>query len=203
MQKYLGTIIKRDCDGGLHFDARYRNANELPDELKNLYESVFNHHAFTGRSGTFYKYEGLGCIYWHMVSKLLLAVGENIAKIQSDQRQEISDILARQKAHYYAIREGIGSHKTPQEYGSFPFDPYSHTPSMAGAQQPGMTGQVKEDIISRWFELGISEHDGQVSFRPTMLTEKDFKNGELRFTFRGQKITYRLINHQIKIICKD
>lgn len=203
VQKYLGTIIKRDCDGGLHFDARYRNANELPDELKNLYESVFNHHAFTGRSGTFYKYEGLGCIYWHMVSKLLLAVGENIAKIQSDQRQEISDILARQKAHYYAIREGIGSHKTPQEYGSFPFDPYSHTPSMAGAQQPGMTGQVKEDIISRWFELGISEHDGQVSFRPTMLTEKDFKNGELRFTFRGQKITYRLINHQIKIICKD
>ena len=36
-----------------------------------LYEEVFNHRSFTGRSGTFYKYEGLGCIYWHMVSMLL------------------------------------------------------------------------------------------------------------------------------------
>ena len=35
-----------------------------------LYEEVFDHQSFTGRSGTFYKYEGLGCIYWHMVSKL-------------------------------------------------------------------------------------------------------------------------------------
>ena len=78
VQKYLGTILKQDCDGGIHFDAAFRNANNLPDELKDLYEQVFHHHAFTGRSGTFYKYEGLGSIYWHMVSKLLLAVGENI-----------------------------------------------------------------------------------------------------------------------------
>ena len=141
VQKYLGTILKQDCDGGIHFDAKYRNANELPEELKDLYEQVFNHHAFTGRSGTFYKYEGLGCIYWHMVSKLLLAVGETIERDGNDR-------LVRQ---YAEIREGIGSHKNPAEYGAFPFDPYSHTPSMAGAQQPGMTGQVKEDIISRWF----------------------------------------------------
>ena len=32
--------------------------------------------SFTGRSGAFYKYEGLGSIYWHMVSKLLVAVQE-------------------------------------------------------------------------------------------------------------------------------
>ena len=181
VQKYLGSILKQDCDGGIHFDAKYRNANELPEELKDLYESVFNHHAFTGRSGTFYKYEGLGCIYWHMVSKLLLAVGETIAR----------DGNARLLKQYEEIREGIGSHKQPNEYGAFPFDPYSHTPSMAGVQQPGMTGQVKEDIISRWFELGISVHDGQVSFRPTMLTDKDFVNGELRFTYCGTEIIYR------------
>ena len=181
VQKYIGTILKQDCDGGIHFDAKYRNANELPEELKALYESVFHHHAFTGRSGTFYKYEGLGCIDWHMVSKLLLAVGETIER----------DGNARLKRQYAEIREGIGAHKNPVEYGAFPFDPYSHTPSMAGAQQPGMTGQVKEDIISRWFELGVSVHDGQITFRPTMLSEKDFVDGELRFTYCGTEVIYR------------
>ena len=32
-----------------------------------LYETVFDHQSFTGRSGTMFGYEGLGCIYWHMV----------------------------------------------------------------------------------------------------------------------------------------
>ncbi len=184
--------LTRDEDGGYHFDARYRNANDLPDELKDLYESVFHHHAFTGRSGTFYKYEGLGCIYWHMVAKLLLAVGETISNVQRDGVQSTKEnVLQRLCAHYSAIREGIGSHKQPAEYGSFPFDPYSHTPSMAGVQQPGMTGQVKEDILSRWFELGVSVHDGRISFYPTMLTEADFKDGELRFTYCGTEIIYK------------
>lgn len=190
VQKYLGSILKHDCDGGIHFDAKYRNANELPDELKDLYEQVFNHHAFTGRSGTFYKYEGLGCIYWHMVSKLLLAVGENIQREADENPSPQGKVLGRLVSHYFAIREGIGSHKNPAEYGAFPFDPYSHTPSMAGAQQPGMTGQVKEDIISRWFELGVSVRDGQVTFAPTMLHDEDFKDGELRFTYCGTEIIY-------------
>ena len=181
VKKYLGTILKQDCDGGIHFDAQFRNANNLPEELKDLYEQVFHHHAFTGRSGTFYKYEGLGCIYWHMVSKLLLAVGETIAR----------DGNERLKKQYAAIREGIGSHKSPREYGAFPFDAYSHTPTMAGAQQPGMTGQVKEDIISRFFELGVSVHDGQITFAPTMLADEDFVNGELHFTYCGTQIIYR------------
>ena len=181
VQKYIGSILKQDCDGGIHFDAKYRNANDLPEELKDLYEQVFNHHAFTGRSGTFYKYEGLGCIYWHMVSKLLLAVGETIAR----------DGNARLEKQYAEIREGIGSHKNPREYGAFPFDPYSHTPTMAGAQQPGMTGQVKEDIISRWFELGVSVHDGLITFAPTMLSDADFTNGELHFTYCGTPVVYR------------
>lgn len=190
VQKYLGSILKQDCDGGIHFDAKYRNANALPEELKDLYEQVFNHHAFTGRSGTFYKYEGLGCIYWHMVSKLLLAVGENIQREADENPSPQGKVLGRLVYHYFAIREGIGSHKNPAEYGAFPFDPYSHTPSMAGAQQPGMTGQVKEDIISRWFELGVSVRDGQVTFAPTMLKDTDFKDGELRFTYCGTEIIY-------------
>ena len=195
VQKYLGSILKQDCDGGIHFDAKYRNANELPEELKDLYESIFNHHAFTGRSGTFYKYEGLGCIYWHMVSKLLLAVGETISAYSDtigSNPTESDDTLSRLWAHYFQIREGIGSHKNPAEYGAFPFDPYSHTPSMAGAQQPGMTGQVKEDIISRWFELGVFVRDGQIHFAPQVIITDDFVGGALQFDYCGTHVIYRL-----------
>ena len=48
----------------------------------NLYESVFDHHAFTGRSGGMYGYEGIGCTYWHMVAKLLVAAGECVQDAQ-------------------------------------------------------------------------------------------------------------------------
>lgn len=189
VQKYIGSVIKEDRNGGLHFDAQYRNADKLPEELKPLYEEVFHHHAFTGRSGTFYKYEGLGCIYWHMVSKLLVAVGEIIEKnIAIASEQTTGELYA----HYVLIRQGIGSHKSPEQYGSFPFDAYSHTPSMAGVQQPGLTGQVKEDIISRWFELGISVRDGQIHVNPRMLTTSDFVNGTLSFTYCGAQFIYSL-----------
>ena len=195
VQKYLGTILKQDCDGGIHFDARFRNANNLPDELKDLYEQVFHHHAFTGRSGTFYKYEGLGSIYWHMVSKLLLAVGENIRAVSQDW-QTPNPTRDRLIAQYRDIKEGLGLHKSPEQYGSFPFDAYSHTPAMSGVQQPGMTGQVKEDILSRWFELGIEVHDGAVRINPLMLREmlreSDFRDGQLAFTYCGTRFVYHL-----------
>lgn len=194
-------ILTQDCTGKVHFSANFNNADfllraiqmsseditpEETEQLLNLYEQLFNHHAFTGRSGTFYKYEGLGCIYWHMVSKLLLAVGECIQASRL-----IASSPHRLISHYRAIREGIGSHKTPAEYGSFPFDAYSHTPSMAGVQQPGMTGQVKEDIISRFFELGVQVQYGQITFCPIMLTDADFRDGELRFSYCGTEIIYR------------
>ena len=199
-------ILTQDCTGKVHFSANFNNADfllraiqnsseqitpEETEQLLNLYEQLFNHHAFTGRSGTFYKYEGLGCIYWHMVSKLLLAVGECIGNTGVPTPDSRQTALERLRAHYQAIREGIGSHKTPAEYGSFPFDAYSHTPSMAGVQQPGMTGQVKEDIISRFFELGVHVQNGQITFCPIMLTDADFRDGELRFSYCGTEIIYR------------
>lgn len=208
-------ILTQDCIGKVHFSANFNNADfllraiqksseditpEETEQLLDLYEQLFNHHAFTGRSGTFYKYEGLGCIYWHMVSKLLLAVSECIQASRL-----IASSPHRLISHYCEIREGIGSHKTPAEYGSFPFDAYSHTPSYgvpenargvlgchAGVQQPGMTGQVKEDIISRFFELGVHVQDGQITFCPIMLTDADFRDGELRFSYCGTEIIYRM-----------
>jgi hypothetical protein len=75
---------------------------------------------------------------------------------------------------YYRVRNGIGFNKTPGEYGAFPTDPYSHTPAHAGAQQPGMTGQVKEEILTRFRELGICVDAGAVSFVPRLLREREF-----------------------------
>lgn len=198
-------IIAADCEGGVHFNASFNNADFLAraidrnpqgisgDErrqLLDLYERMFNHHAFTGRSGTFYKYEGLGCIYWHMVSKLLLAAGENIrSAVEAGAEPEVIERLRRS---YFAIREGIGAHKSPAEYGSFPFDAYSHTPLMAGAQQPGMTGQVKEDILSRFNELGMLVSDGAIRISTTLLRTDEFADGRLAFTYCQTPFEYRL-----------
>jgi len=177
------SVIARDARGQYHFNGTFRNAGFLKKALQKLskdaivkvsdddiqsamavYEKIFDHQSFTGRSGTFYKYEGLGSIYWHMVSKLLLAIGENIE--QAGIKGASAEILRRLAKHYYAVQKGIGVHKTPDQYGAFPIDPYSHTPRMAGVQQPGMTGQVKEDVISRFFELGLIDEKGTNIIRP-------------------------------------
>jgi hypothetical protein len=140
--------------------------------ILDLYEEVFHHATWTGRSGTMYGYEGLGCVYWHMVSKLLLAVQEvTLRAVDAGDDPQVVRALAR---HYYRIRAGLGFEKTPLEYGAFPTDPYSHTPAHAGAQQPGMTGQVKEEILTRFGELGVRAEDGIVSFHPVMLRDTEF-----------------------------
>lgn len=185
-------IIEKDVKGGYHFNGNFKNANDLDAALQKLdrkyeslckqdrtqvlalFEKVFNHKAFTGRSGTFYGYEGLGSIYWHMVSKLLLAAEEaynHAVAVQAD--PSIIDALA---THFHEIKEGIGVHKPPQVYGAFPTDPYSHTPAHKGAQQPGMTGQVKEDILTRMGELGVKMKEGRFEFAPSLLSRSEFVN---------------------------
>jgi hypothetical protein len=187
-------IVVKDLDGVAHFNADFRNAVllkkalqalSLPDEenarILALYEEVFDHQSFTGRSGTFYKYEGLGCIYWHMVSKLRLAVQEVLerAVCASEDTAEVENLLS----HYYEIREGIGVHKSPGLYGAIPTDPYSHTPGFAGAQQPGMTGQVKEDLISRLGEMGIVVEDGRLCFHRLLVRRNEFLADARSFKF--------------------
>jgi hypothetical protein len=107
-----------------------------------------------------------------MVSKLTLATIENIynAKI-SNVDTKIIDALIKV---YFEIRGGIGFNKTPQHYGAFPTDPYSHTPGFAGAKQPGMTGQVKEEIIARLMELGIRVEEGCIGFHPFIVRKSEF-----------------------------
>ncbi|MFZ2899366.1 MAG: hypothetical protein WA004_12125 [Saprospiraceae bacterium] len=184
-------IVGQDVNGAYHFNGNFKNANDLRSALEalrktayaplvekdqklvlQLFEDVFNHKAFTGRSGTFYGYEGLGSIYWHMVSKLLLAVQECCLKAVAE--KESQEVAGRLLEHYYAINEGIGVHKPPSLYGAFPTDPYSHTPAGKGAQQPGMTGQVKEDILCRIGELGVFVKEGKLYFDPCLLRKSEF-----------------------------
>ena len=192
-------IILQDSDGVYRFNADLTNADDLIKQLDGLssvyddlvelsrsslvdiYEEVFNHQKFTGRSGGMFGFEGLGCIYWHMVAKLLLAVEENFfTALDNDESADVSQQLGNL---YYRVRDGLGFNKTPSEYGAFPADPYSHTPKHAGAQQPGMTGQVKEEILARFGELGIRVKEGSVQFQTNLLRTCEFVKEATPFTY--------------------
>ena len=205
-------IVVKDIKDKFHFNGLFHNASCLVSELENLpseyiklakeetdiileiFERVFDHKSFTGRSGTFYGYEGLGSIYWHMVSKLLLASVEVTQR--SIDNNSNPKTIGRLFDHYFEINEGIGVNKSPELYGAFPTDPYSHTPRGRGVQQPGMTGQVKEDVISRFHELGFYVNDGKITFEPTVLRKSEFIDEEKSFKFVNldNEITYMDLN---------
>jgi len=94
-------------------------------------------------------------------------------------------LIAQLKDHYFDIKAGIGMYKSPGLYGAFPTDAYSHTPGNSGAKQPGMTGQVKEDVISRMRELGVKIVAGKVQFDASLLNHTDFedRDGDRQFTY--------------------
>lgn len=204
------AIVSRDILGGVHFNGRFRNAADLadalsalPDEyqanavaesefLKRAFEDLFEHREFTGRSGTFFAYEGLGSIYWHMVSKLGLAVAENFFSALETNESRVTVNALRN--HYQSVRRGVGAEKTPAEYGAFPSDPYSHTPENAGAKQPGMTGQVKEDILSRFAEVGVHIEDGCLHFRPELFDCNELLTEPREFRFAGLDGEFRSID---------
>ena len=192
----------------VHADAvreRLREVGASPAECEAVlavYERVFDHHSFTGRSGTMYKYEGLGSIYWHMVSKLLVSVQE--AWWRAHDAGEAADDLAALADGYYRVRRGLSFNKSVAEYGAVPTDPYSHTPTGMGAQQPGMTGQVKEEILTRRGELGVRILNGEISLSPVLLRRReltdtpttwrgvDVPEGSVAFTLCGVPVVLAL-----------
>jgi hypothetical protein len=211
-------IVVVDEEGAAHFQADLANAGDLNASLNklakdshyraavardrqailHLWETVFDHSTFLGRSGTMFAFEGLGSIYWHMVAKYLLAVQENYeAALKSEVKPEVRRALAEL---YDDVRSGLGFTKTPQIYGAFPSDPYSHSPSHLGAQQPGMTGQVKEEILTRWGELGIEVSNGSIHFNPTLLRADEFYAFDHAFTYfrvDGEEVTWDLPAHSL------
>jgi hypothetical protein len=218
-------LFTQDITGRWHFQSDLRNVGDVaarldavgadadPDSRRgvlDLWERTFRHSQFTGRSRTFFMFEGLGSIYWHMVAKLLLAVQETFEAVDAAREPDLAAALADA---YDEIRDGLGFRKTAEEYGAFPADPYSHTPRHRKAQQPGMTGLVKEEILTRWGELGVRAAGGQVTFAPRLLHRVEFAPepfdfeyvdlegremswalpaGSLAFTWCGTPICYRL-----------
>ncbi len=211
-------IIYQDINEDYHFQNNIINTQILADKLYKLandpeyssyvrkesvliseiYETTFSHKEFTGRANTFYKYEGLGSIYWHMVSKLLLAVQEVYFKVEfnPDEKENLQKI----KEIYYDIKSGIAPESSPKKYGAFPTDPYSHTPSFSGAQQPGMTGKVKEDIITRIHEIGIMIKSGKIIINPSLLKTAEFIEQAEKFRFYDVFGTERTIKCSKKSI---
>ena len=194
------SILSVDDGGVHHFNGSLRNAelldqalialanngytdlvNEEKTKVLDIFEEMFDHQSFTGRSGTFYEYEGLGSIYWHMVSKLLLAVEQVYFNAVEQNTDPV--IQGKLKDHYFEIKAGIGLYKSPELYGAFPTDPYSHTPAGAGARQPGMTGQVKEDFIARMGELGIEISQGAIKFDTRLIDHREFLTTAKSFKF--------------------
>ncbi len=195
------SVLVRDDDGVCRFAGDLRHAQDLDEALdalacdpawaaavardraavQRLFEQVFRHRSYTGRSGVMYGYEGIGCIYWHMVAKLLVAAQELVLRAEREASPApVRDGLARM---YLRIRRGLGYEKSVAEYGAFPTDPYSHTPARGGAKQPGMTGQVKEEILTRFGELGVRVEGGAVSFRPVILQAAEFLREPASFAY--------------------
>jgi len=103
-----------------------------------------------------------------MTSKLLLAVQETILRTQGEESAN------KLMEHYVDIRKGLSFNKSPSVYGAFPTDPYSHTPKGQGAKQPGMTGLVKEEILTRQAELGFFVEDGRITFDFELVNKDEF-----------------------------
>ena len=147
------------------------------ETVAELWRTTFGHREFTGRSGTFFMFEGLGSIFWHMVSKLRLA-------IQESQRRASGPAAAAELARFHdEARDGLGFVKPPEVFGAFPTDTHSHSPRHLGAQQPGMTGQAKEDILARFGELGVDVADGCIRFDPRLLHRSEFLDTPHRFAY--------------------
>ena len=122
-----------------------------------------------------YAFEGIGSVYWHMVAKLLVALQDTLFDDSSESpdssdretfRETLGDL-------YWQIRRGMGPKKSAEQWGAIPTDPYSHSPSHAGAQQPGMTGFAKEEVLARPLELGLRVNAGTISFDDALLQESE------------------------------
>ncbi len=151
------------------------------------YERVFAHKQFTGRSQVMYKFEGIGCVYWHQNAKLALAILEGVAAAR-DQDNHAEELYTT----YKELMKGFIYRKTPEECNAIPIEPYSHTSFNKTSEQPGMTGQVKESVLMRRLELGVRVLDGCIHFDPWFLSPDEYDaNGEINFTIYGIPTKYQ------------
>ncbi len=181
--------------GDLHFAADLRNAGDCATTSTGwrrtrsgttsssgiasaswLLEEVFHHAEFTGRSGTFFAFEGLGSIYWHMVSKLLLAVQETLGRAVREEADP--DATAALRDRYDDIRAGLGFYKTPGGVRRLPHRPLlpharpGTARSQPGHDRPGQGGGADPPGRGR-----DRVEDGRIVIRPTLLRSSEWTAG--------------------------
>ena len=198
-------LVERDSDGVVRFASLFVNDRDVVHVLDRMeteqdlagdvardragilecYESVFDHHAFTGRSGGMYGYEGIGCTYWHMVAKLLVSVGECVLAAERDGASD--EAVDRLRKSYARVRDGLGFRMNAERFGALPIDAYSHSDGRGRAKQPGMTGQVKEELITRRMELGVRVEPEGIRFAPTLLPEEDWTTRATTWSIRDRR----------------
>lgn len=192
-------VTYRDTNGIIRFSSHIITEEQLLQSLAKStlsesekhvflaeYERVFSHKKFTGRSQVMYKFEGIGCVYWHQNAKLALAVLEGVARAK-DHGEDASTIYDA----YKNLMSGFIYRKTPEECNAIPVEPYSHTSYNQTSEQPGMTGQVKESVLMRRMELGVRVIDGCITFDPWFLSSEEYdEKGEINFTIYGTPAKY-------------
>jgi hypothetical protein len=192
------SIVVTDPTGAVRFHADLTAVEDLERALDALderwdsaahrasvleaYRHVFGHHSYTGRSGSMYGYEGIGSIYWHMVAKLLVAVQRSV--LDAIAAGATAGTVDRLRTAYWRVRDGLGFNKPARVHGAIPLDPYSHTPAHAGAQQPGMTGLVKEEILTRLLELGVRVDEGELHFDGVLLRDAELLDENVVWSYR-------------------
>ena len=196
------TIVTRDIAGNYRFAANLASiadldqalssysadaqvadlANTCRDQTLALFEHVYEHHSYTGRSSSMHAFEGIGSVYWHMVAKLLVALQKLMSEGSDDSTgRRHNEMLAEL---YWRVRTGMGPKKSAASWGAIPTDPYSHSPAHAGAQQPGMTGFAKEEVLARPFELGLSVEGGLIHLNTALLRRDEFISAPGAVEFR-------------------
>lgn len=194
-----GTIVSRDENGTLHFGTAMTTQKALTSALETSaynteqrqfllerYESLFGHRRFTGRSQVMYKYEGIGCIYWHQNAKLALAILELAILNRHDisRAQTVLDVYRHVTGNFLYRKDSAACQ-------AIPIEPYSHSSFDGKSQQPGMTGQVKESVLMRRGELGIFVENGCLLFDPRFVQPDEFDcKGCLSFTVCGVPVRY-------------
>ncbi len=198
-----GDIVLRDTDGKLRFGSAYATEGKLRDALAHssyseaerelllsLYEDTFGQRRFTGRSEVMYRFEGIGCIYWHQNAKLLLGVQDML--VREYLANGPSDAAKKLKDEYLRLTQGMLYRKDVALLGAFPIEPYSHSSYIGKAEQPGMTGQVKESVLARRRELGVIVKDGSITFHPFFIRDEEFMaDGSISFTICEIPVSYQ------------
>ena len=195
------SIVLRDVSGVCRFAPELGDKSALLNALDNcadhsalaslaveyraetvaLYEQVFRHHSYTGRSSSMHAFEGIGSVYWHMVAKLLVGIQQTMGR-EAD-GEPLGEGHEKLVALYRKIRGGMGPKKSARSWGAIPTDPYSHSPAHAGAQQPGMTGFAKEEVLVRPLELGLRVADGVIAFDASLLSPTEFLTDSTMVSF--------------------